>query len=163
MEKFYSGPGRAQIGHPKSGKKHTALLGQTWLPGIWSGCNRGLMRPDLALYFITDLGHIWRFIHGYQGPKKIRQVDQFLARDSIDWESLRFGFEFKFCMKSVFLKIKNSIFLTKYTRYGKNVRNIIVYFKEIYKFPHNHFFIESISFLHYSKMFLWTLKIQFSR
>ena len=49
--------------------------------------------------------------------------------------------------KNIFIIIKNSIFPTKYTTYGKMLRNKIVYLKEIYKFSINYFFIEIIFFL----------------
>ena len=47
-----------------------------------------------------------------------------------------------------FMKIKNSIFLPKYTRYGKMLGNTIVYFTKIYNFGHEHFFIGVISFVY---------------
>ena len=44
-------------------------------------------------------------------------------------------------IKNVSVKIKNFIFPIKYTRYGKMLRNKILFFKEIYKFSGEHFYI----------------------
>ena len=46
-------------------------------------------------------------------------------------------------MKNVFVKIINSIFPPKYTRYSKNVKKQILYFEEIYKFAADHSFHRS--------------------
>ena len=45
---------------------------------------------------------------------------------------------------NVFVKIKNSIFPQKYTKYGKIVEEKLFHFKEFYKFLSGHFFIAVI-------------------
>ena len=57
-----------------------------------------------------------------------------------------------FYPQNVFLKIKNSIALPEWTRFGKMLRNEIVFFREISKFSPDYFFIGVISFNYYWKI-----------
>ena len=54
---------------------------------------------------------------------------------------------FNLFIKNAFMKIKSSIFPLKYTKYGKMLGNKIVYFKKIYNFSLEHFYILIISFV----------------
>ena len=54
-------------------------------------------------------------------------------------------------IKNVLIKIKNSIFPPKYTKYGTMLASKIVDFEEIYKVSPDYFFIRIISFFLFIK------------
>ena len=65
-------------------------------------------------------------------------------------------------IKNVFLEIQNLIFLPKYMRYEKHIRDKIVHLKKIHKFISEHFFIGHIVFVLIVKNVIKNKKFHFS-
>ena len=87
--------------------------------------------------------------------QNIRETEKMLRNKIVYFQKIyKFAFHnfsiefisFHLFIKTVFQKIKNSIFPPKYTRNGKMLRDKIVYFQKIYKFAFYNFSIEFISF-----------------